>query len=162
MVLTKVKYIIGLTVFVLGLATVANAQDSLRINNRKNIGKGAHHGPGFVDKNGDGINDNAPDDDGDGIPNSLDPDYTGPKSHRNGRGFVDENGDGINDNMQDFDGDGIPNGRDPDYNRSDNHMKGNRRNSHLMRRNRMTGHRGRGDDNSHMSGNRGSGRRGRH
>lgn len=29
----------------------------------------------FVDLNGDSINDNAPDDDGDGIPNGQDPDY---------------------------------------------------------------------------------------
>lgn len=53
-------------------------------------------GKGFVDKNGDGYNDNAPDDDGDGIPNGLDPDYTGPKLQRNK--FVDLDGDGINDN----------------------------------------------------------------
>lgn len=35
----------------------------------------AHCSRFFVDKNGDGYNDNAPDDDGDGIPNCLDPDY---------------------------------------------------------------------------------------
>ena len=56
----------------------------------------AKHGKGFVDKNGDGYNDNAPDDDGDGIPNGLDPDYTGPKFQKNK--FVDLDGDGINDN----------------------------------------------------------------
>lgn len=54
------------------------------------------HGKGFVDKNGDGYNDNAPDDDGDGIPNGIDPDYKGPKFQRNK--FVDLDGDGINDN----------------------------------------------------------------
>ncbi|MBA4406906.1 hypothetical protein C0389_06495 [bacterium] len=54
------------------------------------------HGKGFVDKNGDGYNDNAPDHDGDGIPNGIDPDYTGAKLQRNK--FVDLNGDGINDN----------------------------------------------------------------
>ncbi len=54
------------------------------------------HGKNFVDKNGDGYNDNAPDHDGDGIPNGLDPDYKGPKLQRNK--FVDLNGDGINDN----------------------------------------------------------------
>lgn len=32
-------------------------------------------GNNFVDLNGDGFNDNAPDADGDGIPNGLDPDY---------------------------------------------------------------------------------------
>ncbi len=55
------------------------------------------HGKGFVDADGDGFNDNAPDHDGDGIPNGLDPDYTGIKN-RNGRGFIDLDGDGINDN----------------------------------------------------------------
>ena len=33
----------------------------------------------FVDEDGDGFNDLAPDDDGDGIPNGLDPDYVRPK-----------------------------------------------------------------------------------
>ena len=69
---------------------------------------------GFVDANNDGINDNAMDDDGDGIPNGQDPDYVG-TSTGHGRGFVDVNGDGINDNAPDHDGDGIPNGQDPDY-----------------------------------------------
>ena len=92
------------------------------------------HGPGFVDENGDGYNDNAPDADGDGIPNGQDPDYVKPgdgtgKSAANAgkgfgkpadkgkgtKGFVDENGDGINDNARDADGDGIPNGQDADY-----------------------------------------------
>ena len=68
-----------------------------------------------MDENGDGYNDNAPDDDGDGIPNGMDADYTGGKNRKDGRGFVDEDGDGLNDNAQDFDGDGIPNGQDPDY-----------------------------------------------
>lgn len=58
------------------------------------------HGPNFVDKNGDGFNDNAPDHDGDGIPNGLDPDYTGPKLQRGKKAFVDLDGDGINDNAQ--------------------------------------------------------------
>jgi hypothetical protein len=71
------------------------------------------HGPGFVDLNGDGINDNAPDHDGDGIPNGQDPDYI--RLSTNSKGFVDLDGDGINDNFQDADGDGIPNGQDPDY-----------------------------------------------
>ena len=70
---------------------------------------------GFVDANGDGVNDNAADDDGDGIPNGQDADYTGTKLNPNGRGFVDVNGDGINDNAPDADGDGIPNGQDPDF-----------------------------------------------
>ena len=56
------------------------------------------HGKNFVDKNGDGYNDNAPDSDGDGIPNGVDPDYTGPKHQYGKKVFVDLNGDGIDDN----------------------------------------------------------------
>ncbi|MBN1895552.1 hypothetical protein JW906_13725 [bacterium] len=79
------------------------------------------HGRRFVDANGDGYNDLAPDADGDGIPNGQDPDYEATGSQKkygkngSGKNFVDEDGDGINDRMQDADGDGIPNGQDPDY-----------------------------------------------
>lgn len=86
------------------------------------------HGSRFVDENGDGYNDNAPDHDGDGIPNGQDPDYVkaedgsgsqfgkmnGNKSGAGSR-FIDEDGDGICDNFQDADGDGIPNCEDPDW-----------------------------------------------
>jgi hypothetical protein len=77
------------------------------------------HGVGFVDENGDGYNDNAPDHDGDGIPNGQDEDYDGEKARKGNpqKGFVDADGDGINDNAMDADGDGIPNGQDPDYER---------------------------------------------
>ena len=72
----------------------------------------------FVDANGDGINDNAPDHDGDGIVNHEDPDYK-PLGQGRGRGargqFVDENADGINDLAPDDDNDGIPNGQDEDF-----------------------------------------------
>lgn len=51
---------------------------------------------GFVDRNGDGFNDNAPDHDGDGIPNGHDPDWimnpqdgTG-YQHKNGQGGIDK------------------------------------------------------------------------
>lgn len=75
------------------------------------------HGPRFVDLNGDGFNDNAPDADGDGIPNGLDDDYVRPYDGTGSQNawaqkraymfraqstagvrFVDENGDGICDN----------------------------------------------------------------
>jgi hypothetical protein len=75
------------------------------------------HGPRFVDLNGDGFNDNAPDFDGDGIPNGLDSDYVRPHDGSSSRHawaqkrafmfrtrgvaglrFIDENGDGICDN----------------------------------------------------------------
>ena len=102
------------------------AQDSLMVQKKNqykwNKGKasmvstqnGVH---GFVDENGDGFNDNAPDADGDGIPNGQDEDYTGSQAHKgNGvKGFVDADGDGINDNALDADGDGIPNGQDEDF-----------------------------------------------
>lgn len=118
-----------LTIAAVLLAGNAFAQDSLQVQNKKQYRKGSKgqsqmqfkgnglHGLGFVDANGDGYNDNAPDADGDGIPNGQDPDYTGAKSRmgNSGKGFVDADGDGINDNALDADGDGIPNGQDPDY-----------------------------------------------
>ncbi|MEZ5069582.1 MAG: hypothetical protein R2751_01095 [Bacteroidales bacterium] len=71
---------------------------------------------GFIDEDGDGYNDNAMDSDGDGIPNGMDPDYTGAQNKgAKAKGFIDADGDGINDNALDSDGDGIPNGQDPDY-----------------------------------------------
>ncbi len=79
----------------------------------------AGHGTHFVDLNGDGYNDNAPDADGDGIPNGQDPDYVRVGAGH-GRTFVDADGDGFNDNAPDADGDGIPNGQDPDYQRLQN------------------------------------------
>lgn len=48
------------------------------------------HGYFFVDKDGDGYNDNAPDHDGDGIPNGLDKDYTGPKLRWGRRGWIND------------------------------------------------------------------------
>ena len=97
------------------------------------------HKAGFVDVNGDGFNDNAPDTDGGGIPNGQDLDYTGPKTRTGGNsnGFVDADGDGINDNAVDSDGDGIPNGQDADYVRPmDGSGAGNGQN---MRRGQRTG-----------------------
>ena len=67
-----------------------------QIKTKTNNGKQTEkmHGHKFVDEDGDGYNDNAPDDDGDGIPNGLDEDYMGSGK----KGFVDLDGDGINDN----------------------------------------------------------------
>lgn len=89
--------------FLLGLNSLS-AQDTTKV---KQTGK--HHK--FVDKNGDGYNDNAPDHDGDGIPNGLDPDwqklvkYKG-KGKGKGKGrerkFIDLDGDGINDYLQGY------------------------------------------------------------
>jgi len=47
-------------------------------NNFAQQQKGSKAGSGFVDLNGDGINDNAYDSDGDGIINCLDPDFVRP------------------------------------------------------------------------------------
>lgn len=49
-------------------------------------------GNNFVDLNGDGFNDNAWDDDGDGIPNGLDADYV--KHAQDGTGYQMRNGHG--------------------------------------------------------------------
>lgn len=80
-------------------AMLLQAQDTSKIidpGNNEQIKNRTQHGNRFVDKDGDGFNDNAPDHDGDGIPNGLDPDFERPGKQR---GFVDEDGDGINDNM---------------------------------------------------------------
>ncbi len=83
-----------------GLLTgIGLAQDSLKAGQSDQTGgETTKHGPRFVDENGDGFNDNAPDHDGDGIPNGLDPDYQGQKN-RHRRGFQDLDGDGIDDNL---------------------------------------------------------------
>ena len=80
------------------LSGTLQAQDSTMAKEQKK-----QHGQRFVDKDGDGYNDNAPDHDGDGVPNGLDPDWqklkkgkSKGKRHR----FVDLDGDGINDNLQ--------------------------------------------------------------
>ena len=81
------------------LAGIGLAQDSLKAGqNDQTGGETTKHGPRFVDENGDGFNDNAPDHDGDGIPNGLDPDYQGQKN-RHRHGFQDLDGDGIDDNL---------------------------------------------------------------
>jgi len=52
------------------------------------------NGPGeFIDENGDGFNDLAPDADGDGIPNSQDEDFVRPEDG-SGAGFGAKNGSG--------------------------------------------------------------------
>jgi len=48
--------------------------NSSELNAQNNLNK---PGKGFIDLNNDGINDNAIDSDGDGIPNCIDPDFVG-------------------------------------------------------------------------------------
>jgi len=74
------------------------AQDTTDVKNKTEEKEKTQHGPKFVDEDGDGFNDNAPDHDGDGIPNGLDPDYKGPGKERKKK-FVDADGDGIDDNI---------------------------------------------------------------
>lgn len=84
------------------IQTKEQVRDMKKLNQSDGGQNQIQHGYRFVDENGDGYNDNAPDADGDGIPNGLDPDYAGPKN-RIGKGtksFIDLNGDGINDNIQ--------------------------------------------------------------
>ena len=70
----KTPVLILLTLLLTALLAVgANAQD---------FGPGNGDGTGvcrFIDEDGDGFNDLAPDADGDGIPNGLDPDYVKPE-----------------------------------------------------------------------------------
>jgi len=58
--LTVVLLIFAASFLFVSLSTNALAQDTP---------------PFFIDENGDGFNDNAPDHDGDGIPNRIDPDF---------------------------------------------------------------------------------------
>jgi hypothetical protein len=97
-------------IFSVALSVTLIAQDSARVKIRKDTqdtlksvpsdaGKmnlQNRHSRRFVDKNGDGYNDNAPDHDGDGIPNGLDPDYKGSKNRWRNRGFNDADVDGAN------------------------------------------------------------------
>lgn len=82
-----------LTIIFLFWAVSIQAQDTTKVPEPP-----VKHGPNFVDEDGDGYNDNAPDHDGDGIPNGLDPDYTAGKKNRAKNQFIDLDGDGINDN----------------------------------------------------------------
>ena len=88
-------YIIVLGAFAL---SSSNAQDSVKVENKEQEKEKTQHGPKFVDEDGDGFNDNAPDHDGDGIPNGLDPDYKRPGKEKKKK-FVDLDGDGIDDNV---------------------------------------------------------------
>ncbi|NOR65351.1 MAG: hypothetical protein GQ468_04975 [Candidatus Scalindua sp.] len=119
----SIKILSIVAIFISGsLIAQENTQEQSKKGNQyrqqnKSMNQSIDHQAGFVDVDGDGFNDNAPDADGDGIPNGQDADYTGQKARKGGnsKGFVDIDGDGINDNANDADGDGIPNGKDADY-----------------------------------------------
>lgn len=99
MSIKKLMYIIPLGLFLMFQSTLI-AQDSVKVNNQNQNNEQEkekiEHGLKFVDEDGDGFNDNAPDHDGDGIPNGLDPDYKGKGKRKH---FIDLDGDGINDNI---------------------------------------------------------------
>jgi len=87
-----------LLLVIFGLAFLGNAiaQDSTQTKDKEN-----QQNQVFVDEDGDGYNDNAPDHDGDGIPNGLDPDWQKLKKEQKAKHrFVDLDGDGIDDNLQ--------------------------------------------------------------
>ena len=88
-----VLYVLMMGVFTFGSL---NAQDTTKVKDKEQEQNQIKHGPKFVDEDGDGFNDNAPDHDGDGIPNGLDPDYKGQGKKKK---FVDLDGDGIDDNI---------------------------------------------------------------
>ncbi|MBN1302549.1 MAG: hypothetical protein JW995_15130 [Melioribacteraceae bacterium] len=93
----RIVFVILLTFFAYQMDAAAQDTTKVKENNKKN----ANHGAGFIDLNGDGYNDKAPDHDGDGIPNGLDPDYQKMKRERSNKKvhYIDLNGDGVNDNM---------------------------------------------------------------
>ena len=86
----------------MGFTSIWGQDSSKAANKKMQNHKGNHRKMNFVDKNGDGYNDNAPDHDGDGIPNGLDPDYMKLKKReaQMKMEYVDSDGDGINDNLQ--------------------------------------------------------------
>lgn len=94
----KYNAILYLVLFFVLLISNLSAQDSTRTQIKNSDNKQQ-----FVDENNDGYNDNAPDHDGDGIPNALDPDWKKLQKERKrarNRKFIDLDGDGINDNIQ--------------------------------------------------------------
>lgn len=94
----KISKIIFLLLATAFLSTVLVAQDSTNATTNKSEKDNKEHSKTFVDSDGDGYNDNAPDHDGDGIPNGLDSDYIKMKKNHSNE-YVDMDGDGINDNM---------------------------------------------------------------
>jgi len=66
--------ILGLALMLAALAPMALAQEADPVTAPSGGGSDPCR---FIDEDGDGFNDLAPDDDGDGIPNGLDPDYKG-------------------------------------------------------------------------------------
>jgi hypothetical protein len=83
-----------------------SAQDTIRKRQKSLQEQTKQQQQQFVDADGDGYNDNAPDHDGDGLPNRLDPDWKKlQKKRKNGQlPFIDQDGDGVNDRLQQAEG----------------------------------------------------------
>ncbi|MBN2384497.1 hypothetical protein JXQ70_16605 [bacterium] len=119
------KMISVVGVMVVGLALVVGVWAADETDETKTEAQAVVHGPGFVDNNGDGYNDNAPDHDGDGIPNGQDSDWSRKQGQGKGSGWGHGQGNGAQKGKMsrgadrkaaaDHDGDGIPNGQDPDF-----------------------------------------------
>ena len=100
--------ILYLLIILLLVTNLSFAQDSTKTSKNTKIEKEhTNKHQNFIDADGDGYNDNAPDHDGDGIPNGLDPDYIklGKRENSKSLEYIDSDGDGINDNLQ-FNGKG--------------------------------------------------------
>ena len=98
----KFKLILTFMTVLFFISNIMFAQDSTKSKDEANT-NAKKHNQKFVDKDGDGYNDNAPDHDGDGIPNGLDPDWDKNKNQEGKRHrwrYVDLDGDGINDFIQ--------------------------------------------------------------
>ena len=92
-------YILFISVWFCSADGLVMAQDTTKTTIKKTQHEQNQH---FIDEDGDGYNDNAPDHDGDGIPNGLDPDWQKLKREQKRKQkhrFVDLDGDGIDDNL---------------------------------------------------------------
>ncbi len=141
------KHLIKLSIMILAITFVLFAISGYAQDENKTI----EHGKKFVDHDGDGFNDNAPDHDNDGVPNGQDPDYVPQNPERSRKfGFIDEDNDGINDRMQDADNDGIKNCEDEDWVRPQDGTGNRFRQQGDMHR----GNRGKGAQRQGFKGNR--------
>jgi len=98
----EMRIIFLIMLFIASSNLITLAQDSTVGKKQNRVKQKIKHSAGFVDKNNDGYNDNAPDYDGDGIPNGLDSDYLNARKNKraNKLQYIDRDGDGINDNFQ--------------------------------------------------------------
>ncbi|MDA3859755.1 MAG: hypothetical protein PF445_00875 [Melioribacteraceae bacterium] len=95
--------ILNFLVILVLVSSLSFAQDSTKVQKENQTIKHQNNQHRiFIDADGDGYNDNAPDHDKDGIPNGLDSDYIKLGKRKNSKSieYVDSDGDGINDNIQ--------------------------------------------------------------